>query len=283
MKWPAKLTGTIPLASWLNAVLESARSCQIQPGVGYRVKQSLQGTTLEIDLKKAGLTIGGVISVVTNYTATASNNTKLISFNSSGALTLTLPATPPSATWFIAVECVGAGGLTINPSGLNIDSSASSLILSQNQGVFIYTDGTNYFTMRGIGGGSAQMFVIKSISNADYVVANTWDGTTRGSSDIYIAKSPRLRPSVGSENIDGVTITYSSYTSDNTRMASDGTNSEYQVAFPRYVALASGSPSNQDMSIIFACASITGLSVGGLPVSWIEVSPARVWARRYIQ
>jgi hypothetical protein len=49
MKWPALLTGSIPLATWLNALLESARSCQIAPGYGYKIKsRSSSGTVLEI-------------------------------------------------------------------------------------------------------------------------------------------------------------------------------------------------------------------------------------------
>jgi len=135
----------------------------------------------------------------------------------------------------------------------------------------------------GGGGAGAQMFIIKTLSNADYFVANTYDGTTRGSASINIAKSPRLRPSVTSETIDGVAITYSGYTSDNARVASDGTSTENQVAFPRYVALASGTPAVNDMSIVFAVPAVTGLTVSGVPVAWVEVSPARVWARKYAQ
>jgi len=53
MKWPAKLTGGHSLVPWLNQLLESAKSCQINPGVGYRINsQSLSGTVL-------GVTAGG--------------------------------------------------------------------------------------------------------------------------------------------------------------------------------------------------------------------------------
>ena len=49
MKWPAKLTGGHSLVPWLNQLLESAKSCQINPGVGYRINsQSLSGTVLGI-------------------------------------------------------------------------------------------------------------------------------------------------------------------------------------------------------------------------------------------
>lgn len=94
---------------------------------------------------------GGVSAKTANYTAVAGDSGQLISFTSSGAVTLTLPAMPPSAKWFIAVQNVGAGVLTVSPNGLDLDGVATSLTLNQNQGVLIYTDGTNYFTERGVG------------------------------------------------------------------------------------------------------------------------------------
>jgi hypothetical protein len=129
------------------------------------------------------------------------------------------------------------------------------------------------------------MFAIKSLSNADYYVARTWDGTSLGTDDTYIAKPVRQRTSIGSESIDSVTVTYSSYTSDNLRTASDGTNSEYQVVFPRFKIYSSTPASIKDYSVILAVkpSNGTGISVSGTPVEWLEIAPARVWARRYIQ
>jgi len=93
---------------------------------------------------------GGASVKTANYTAVAADANTLLAFEDASAVTLTLPATPPSSTWTIAVQDVGAGALTISPNGLNLDGSASSLVLSQKQGVLIYTDGTNYFTERGV-------------------------------------------------------------------------------------------------------------------------------------
>jgi hypothetical protein len=72
-----------------------------------------------------------------------------LSFNSSSAVALTLPATPPTAIWKISVQNVGTGSLTVNRNGLNIDGAATNLTLAQGSGVVIFTDGTNYFTERG--------------------------------------------------------------------------------------------------------------------------------------
>lgn len=104
-----------------------------------------------------GVTVGGVNAQTSSYTAVLGDGTKLVTFNCSGACTLTLPASPPSSTWWILTESTGAGALTISPNSLNIDGSASSLTANQNQGTVIYTDGTNYFTERGMGTGGVTL------------------------------------------------------------------------------------------------------------------------------
>ena len=95
--------------------------------------------------------LGGAISKTASYSAVAGDNGKILSFNSASPVTLTLPAAPPSATWNIEVQNVGAGVLTISPNGLTLDGGSSSLTLAQSQGLYISTDGTNYFTERGLG------------------------------------------------------------------------------------------------------------------------------------
>ena len=93
---------------------------------------------------------GGVVVKTADYTAVAADCGKLIVFNSSGAHALTLPAAAPFAQWNIGVQNIGTGIVTISPNGLNIDGSASSLTVPTNQGVYISTDGANYFSERGI-------------------------------------------------------------------------------------------------------------------------------------
>jgi hypothetical protein len=103
-------------------------------------------------LGPAALTSGGVNVQTTSYTAVTADNGKIISVNDASASTLTLPSTPPFAQWNVFVENVGAGVLTVSPNGLNLDGSSSSITLGQNQGTYISTDGTNYFTgTRGLG------------------------------------------------------------------------------------------------------------------------------------
>jgi hypothetical protein len=52
------------------------------------------------------------------------------------------------------VQNRGAGTVTITPTTSTIDGAAS-IALTQNQGIRVVSDGTNYFTMRGIGGSGA--------------------------------------------------------------------------------------------------------------------------------
>lgn len=128
---------------------------------------------------------------------------------------------------------------------------------------------------------AAQCFYIAALSNGNSITAVPFSASAGMSASYVIAKSPRLRTSISSEVIDGITINYSSYTSDNSRTANDGTNVETQVAFPRYVTGSSASVSSSagtDMSIVYA---VPCVSTGVASASWIEILPARVWSSVY--
>lgn len=59
-----------------------------------------------------------------------------------------------AAAWFATVKNLGVGTVTITPTTSTIDGAAN-LALTTNQSVDLYSDGTNYFTGRGIGGGGS--------------------------------------------------------------------------------------------------------------------------------
>jgi hypothetical protein len=94
---------------------------------------------------------GGAASKTASYAAIAGDNSKILSFNSASPTTLTLRSPPPSATWNIEVQNIGSGVLTVSPNGLTLDGSSASVTLSQTQGLYVSTDGSNYFTERGLG------------------------------------------------------------------------------------------------------------------------------------
>lgn len=134
------------------------------------------------------------------------------------------------------------------------------------------------------GSGTAEvgMFLLKEV-HGDYLTCHTWDGSTEGSTDIYIAKDPALRRSVTSELLDDVTVSYS-YTSDVVRVASwtvdSVSDSETQHVVPHYQADAD----EGDGEVIFAIsAAHTGVDVDGTELTWMEIRSGRAWARSYIQ
>ena len=93
--------------------------------------------------------LSGVNSQTSSYLAVNGDNGKLLAMNGAN-LTLTLPATPPSATWGVFVENLNATPLTLFPNGLTLDTVASSLSMLPNTGLYVTTDGANYFTERGL-------------------------------------------------------------------------------------------------------------------------------------
>lgn len=128
-----------------------------------------------------GGSIGGVNSQTVNYTADTTDNGKIISMNGT-SLTLLLPAAPPSSTWKIFIANLNATDLTVDPNGLTIDGSASTVAIPQNKGIYLSTDGTNYFTERGMG--SSGTVTHTGALTADQVVVGN------GSADIKVLASP---------------------------------------------------------------------------------------------
>jgi len=89
----------------------------------------------------------------TSYTYLSGDRRKLVSHTNASAIAGTLPQATGAfgAGWYMWVQNRGAGTLTITPTTSTIDGAAS-LALTTGQGCLIASDGTNYYTMRGIGG-----------------------------------------------------------------------------------------------------------------------------------
>jgi hypothetical protein len=97
----------------------------------------------------------GTVVKTTNYAAIAADSGKNIVMNCMALpCTVTLPVPPPTAIWQIWVSSSPSAAVfaTISPNGLTLDASLSSLTLTIGTGVLITTDGTNYFSSRGIAG-----------------------------------------------------------------------------------------------------------------------------------
>lgn len=102
------------------------------------------------------LTEGGVNDIgAHDYTPSALQQAadygKLISFNDpTTARTYTLQTTPPFAQWNQFIENVGVANLTVNPGGALLDHGAGGVVIPTNQGIYLSTDGVNYYTSRGL-------------------------------------------------------------------------------------------------------------------------------------
>ncbi len=86
------------------------------------------------------------------YTVATSDWGKLLTLSNASAQLLTLPQAGTNFPngWYVDVENTGAGAWTATPTTSTIDGAAS-LVLSANQGVRVFSNGTNYFTQRGAG------------------------------------------------------------------------------------------------------------------------------------
>lgn len=193
-------TGVLAITS--NGSNPISGTVNLAAGSGVTLSPSGQGITIaSTGGSVAGQGVQGVKTITTNYTAGSVDTGFLLSFNGvTGSpptgLTLTLPNPPPSLiapgspptavfNWWIAVENVNATAINVNTNGLKLDgvvypsgSPPVSFTIPQNQGLWILTDGTNYFTCRGMGGGGVTSLtaVAKSPSLVNFSAGGSQNG-----------------------------------------------------------------------------------------------------------
>lgn len=97
--------------------------------------------------------VSGAVMKTTDYLLADSDCGLLVVLNSASPHIFTLPAAISFGGWFVRVQNIGAGTLTIARNGHTIDGAASDVTLTTGQGLFIDNDGMNWFTVRGGGGG----------------------------------------------------------------------------------------------------------------------------------
>jgi hypothetical protein len=103
----------------------------------------------------------------TSYTFASTDAGNLITFSNSSAMAATLPQGGTSGIvnkWYVDVQNRGTGTLSITPTSCSIDSGGSGAAISipSGQGCRIVCDGSNYWTMRGMGGGTS--YTVGSVS-----------------------------------------------------------------------------------------------------------------------
>jgi hypothetical protein len=150
-------------------------------------------------------------------------------------------------------------------------------------------------------GADIAAFAISTLSGGDYFLARRLSNFRRDTGiakadvspiDTKIAKPPTIRRSITSELIDGITINYRAAggsDDDNNRIANDGATDESQCVYPRFITLATlGFTDTVPLTaqcVIYASQLTGGAGVfdgDDKPIEWLELSPARVWAKRFV-
>jgi hypothetical protein len=155
---------------------------------------------------------GGVNCQSGSYAALATDTGHLICVNSATPQTLLLPNPIPSPWYFLSVQNIGTGTLTVSPNGLDLDYSAASVALTTAQGLQIYGNGTGYFSMRGLGtggggGGGTGAFNMLTVSGTSYFGTLGTQGTIHAL-DASGTDTPGGSPAsaTGSWVIDGINV-----------------------------------------------------------------------------
>lgn len=182
----------------------------------------------------------------TSYTYLTGDFRKLVTHSNASPIAGTLPQAGASfpAGWFTFVQNRGAGALTITPTTSTIDGAAT-LVLNQNEGAVIISDGTNYFTFRGktvvggSGGAPADATYIVQTANgslsaeqalgalATGLLKNT---TTTGVLSIAVAGTDYVVPTATLNDQTGTTYTIQA--SDNGKVITCSNASAITVTVP---------------------------------------------------
>jgi hypothetical protein len=132
---------------------------------------------------------------------------------------------------------------------------------------------------------ASEMYRLKSVQ-ADYLVCRTWDGTTEGDTDVYIAKEPKLRHSITSETIAGTTYYYTYPGTGAGEVDGDGAYlSRYRLAYSdsghtSLVETCVVTPEWLPNDILFAdLCTHSGVEVSGDELTLVMKHP-RFWARQ---
>lgn len=140
----------------------------------------------------------------TSYTFVTGDRGKLVTFSNASAIAGTLPQAGSAgfpAGWWCDVQNRGAGTETTTPTTSTIDGAAS-LALTTGQGTRLVSDGTNWFTQRGVGSAAAGGTELKYLtlqsntsSTADSDPGNglmKWNNATQASATVLFLDNQTL-------------------------------------------------------------------------------------------
>lgn len=127
---------------------------------------------------------------------------------------------------------------------------------------------------------------VKSVQG-DYLTCRSWDGTTEGTVDIFIAKPPWLRQTpyngltiayaAGVLDTAAVTLSYA-YVSGTQRTVTKAGVAQTQFIVPAYVGTGTGYKGEE---IWAAFVGVTGINGGdGKPIRLVEIYSSRGWGKQ---
>jgi hypothetical protein len=110
------------------------------------------GLDASVRLKDAEKSLTRDTRTTTSEAITDSDRGKVITFSNAGAIAATIAQAGAAGNfadgWYTYLENIGAGAVTLTPTTSTVDGAAT-LVLQTNQGVLLFSDGTNYKTFRG--------------------------------------------------------------------------------------------------------------------------------------
>lgn len=161
-----------------TAIFLNGTTPNAAPGFQNGTFQS-DGSTPQQSVTVSFPSTGNVNQRTGNYTIQAGDCGRLIVINSANSVTVTLPQSVPFAQWVCEVSSIGAGSTTLYAGNLLLDGSSSNVMLSEGQSCFIATDGTSYFSGRGIGGaGGTETGIDGGVPSSTYGGTTPIDGGT---------------------------------------------------------------------------------------------------------
>jgi hypothetical protein len=101
------------------------------------------------------------------YTVLSGDQAKLVTLSNSTTQVVNLPSTAPYAGWFVDLANVGSAVWTINGNGNNIDGSSANLSLAPTNGIRIVSNGTAYYTQRGMGSATNNQLIRQVLISFD--------------------------------------------------------------------------------------------------------------------
>lgn len=200
----------------------------------------------------------------TSYTFLDSDTGKLVTFSNASAVAATLPVATaagfgvyPTGNWSVSVENKGAGSVTITPTTSTIDGSAT-LVIPQNQGCTITSDGTNYQVVRGL---TASTSIPSLVAGSGTTVSGSFGGSDMAvnvagwlvkTADYTAVKNDRVYVNSASGAVN-ITAPASPSVGDNFTVARDGANT---VTILRNSSTIAGDASDLTLSATGQVASL---------------------------